>query len=399
MKLLNKILLLSPCLLLPFMNYGIDVGFSLKPYMLASLVVFFLYFKYLKLPALSIEMSAFLFFIFYFCMTSLWSEYVESSSRMVFLMIINLFCFSVIYACLNSYTSQYGLYDLVTFFIKFNLVIFSIAFVIYIITLFAYGNSYTSYEGSILGVFMVNKGMPRLVAYAPDPNMVSLFISAPLFLRLFLNRGKFDIVVLFFSLLLFMTWSRAAIAVLVVVLLFLILFNSMSFIKNFTFSYRTLIFVFLFTLIIYFSVEIFSLQELIERRLSDVHRASGRFDIWSNAIDIIIDNPYFGVGVYSFAKWNMALFNDAHHTHNTYLDILVESGIFGFTLFSISLSLFFVKILNVNMSLKRKSVLFSWLVFSLGMILSLSAISHEGFIFTLVFLSFLLSRMNFFEEQ
>jgi len=55
--------------------------------------------------------------------------------------------------------------------------------------------------------------------------------------------------------------------------------------------------------------------------------ATGRFDLWRQAIDMWFDSPIFGNG--------MSAFYDRYHgaAHNTYLQVLAETGLLGFALY------------------------------------------------------------------
>lgn len=55
--------------------------------------------------------------------------------------------------------------------------------------------------------------------------------------------------------------------------------------------------------------------------------ATGRFDLWRQAIDMWFDSPIFGNG--------MSAFYDRYHgaAHNTYLQVLAETGVVGFALY------------------------------------------------------------------
>jgi len=78
-------------------------------------------------------------------------------------------------------------------------------------------------------------------------------------------------------------------------------------------------------------------KELVERVFSTWHNAStGNFNerevIWQIGFEGFKDQPFFGRGVDSFTRMS----NNAHmdlEAHNTYISILVEYGIIGFSLY------------------------------------------------------------------
>ncbi|EKO3914739.1 O-antigen ligase family protein [Vibrio metschnikovii] len=303
---------------------------------------------------------------------------------------------------MNTYVINFGIKDFVGTFVRFNTAIYILAFVVYVLTLLKYGSSYVMYESEILGTLLVDKGIPRFVAYSLDPNICAIFIATPLFMHMLSNKGKLDILVMFYVFLILITWSRSAIAVLLLsFLLYLTVLSIIALIKckvNFRLLFfSTFIITIVFSLI-FFAIEYFSVQDLIQKRLDSAQRASGRFEVWSNALELFNHYPFFGIGLYSFLKWNAALFGGAHHIHNTYLDILVESGIFGLIHFLLVIVVYYIKIFYASRLVVGNYAIVSavWLTFNLGLISSLTAISHEGFIFSLIAISYLMPRLSSF---
>jgi O-antigen ligase len=88
----------------------------------------------------------------------------------------------------------------------------------------------------------------------------------------------------------------------------------------------------------------------------------GRIQIWKEALDIIRDHPFLGVGIgnYSKAVKVTATYREPIYAHNTYLDIAAESGIIN-AFFWISL----IIAAAVNFYQRRKNKMFLMLCVSL----------------------------------
>ena len=373
-------LLISLLLTLPFLNYGVDIGFSLKPYMVACILVFIFYFKDLYHVRFSMEEYLYVVFMIYYLSSALWSSYPEMSIKMVVLQLVNFFCFFIIRFSILSLINKLSVKSFVELFVKLSFYIYLLAFFVYLLSLLKVLGDLGSYEGQVLGALLVDKGIPRFVAFSFDPNIASIFIATPLFLSLSVNRNK---TALFFVLLIFITWSRSAI--IIITLIFSIhFFRSLLYGKI-----SSVLIIFMCVILLYFFIDILNVDEMIQKRVDGLGRASGRFEAWSNGLAIFNDNIIFGIGIYSFYLWNIRFFGDAHHLHNTYLDVLVEGGIIGLILFSLPIGLLLLRLVFAKSSYFLVNISYLWM-FNIAMIGTLTAISHEGFIFNFFLSSLLL---------
>lgn len=66
---------------------------------------------------------------------------------------------------------------------------------------------------------------------------------------------------------------------------------------------------------------------------------NGRTAIWQSGISALKESPYLGVGIGSFKEVSAAysIYEKENSSHNSYLTILVETGIFGFIIFIVFL--------------------------------------------------------------
>ena len=93
---------------------------------------------------------------------------------------------------------------------------------------------------------------------------------------------------------------------------------------------------------------------------------SYRVFIWEATVDIIKDYFVTGIGVGTgafqtvYSEYALAGIETAPHSHNLYLQILVEIGIFGFAIFAIAMLLYFSKCFSFiknSSNNKRKFIL------------------------------------------
>ncbi|MGR5163734.1 O-antigen ligase family protein [Vibrio owensii] len=383
---------------IPFLNYGVNIGFSLKPYMLLVFLSFLLFPHLNKIKRISLEELLYVTFLVYYLTSALWSSYPEMSIKMVILMLINFVCFFWIRCTLSEAFKKYGLLRAANVFIKANVIIYFIALLLYAYGLMVFIKGGVP-EGAIVGSMLVDKGIPRFVAYSFDPNIATIFLSLPLFVSMYIKERDLSISTSFFLFCLLLTWSRAAIIALI--LIFVIRTIHFMLIARKGRAKKFLVLTFFLLLVgtaFVFLLEHSVIGEMVSKRLDGIQRASGRFDAWENGLKVFFDYPIFGVGIYSFYMWNINLFDDAHHLHNTYLDVLVEGGVIGLTLFLIMMFVVFIRLVLHRERLFSLYLAYLWL-FNMILISSLTAISHEGFIFNFVLCSILLSNYKEYDNE
>ena len=119
------------------------------------------------------------------------------------------------------------------------------------------------------------------------------------------------------------SYSRSSFLVSSIVLLYMLFLKSRR-----NLIYIVIAFIAIFLCIYYYSPElverIFSIKDNIKSE-----GGSGRFELWSEAIDNFFRNPVFGVGAGQTPAYSLSRMG----THNLYLQILGENGILGFFIF------------------------------------------------------------------
>lgn len=105
-------------------------------------------------------------------------------------------------------------------------------------------------------------------------------------------------------------------------------------------------------IIIFFTISVFTVKDKGSRPLAYKYYTLvnktiiDRIYLWNGAANSIIENPVLGTGpsVHTYHHylytWKAVKIGD-HHTHNIFLQIIVESGILGFSIFSLIIPLIY----------------------------------------------------------
>ena len=198
----------------------------------------------------------------------------------------------------------------------------------------------------------------RYAGYADDPNYANLFSIIGLIL---INNSKtlFKKTFLYFSsIICLIIYSLSLSKTLTIGIICTYAGYSLINKINFTFKLKYLIYVFLATVIM--------LSPLILLKLnffSQLATISTRYNMWQVAIEMFLDNPIVGYGLTGFRCVYNELYRGLWYvqTHSTYMQIISEQGLIGFTLFFF----FIMNILKVDDKLTIISI-FIFLFFSIN---------------------------------
>jgi len=115
-----------------------------------------------------------------------------------------------------------------------------------------------------------------------------------------------------------------------------------------------------------------SLRERMETVSTERNLGAGRIDIWTDAIRIASDNPITGVGLNNYKLYTLqnrsGLKAPGAAVHNVFLNILVETGIFGLLIYIFFLGTIFVKF-RVVRYIQNENTAF-WFIASFGAIVT-----------------------------
>ncbi|WKA53974.1 O-antigen ligase family protein [Planococcus shixiaomingii] len=354
--------------------YYIDIGFALKPYMIVCMLVFFLVFFKFRIHKLRLfEMNILVFFIFYSA-TGIFSKYPQDSIRLI--MAINLVL--VVYFIMRFIFSSISIIKL-----EKAISISGIWFNVLSIALFVYGTYTLSFNFVGNGVraygILIDRGVPRLIGTFSDPNIFAFgnFIFFYYYLTHLKEKGT-KIGLLLSATTLLLTFSRGAyLAILLGGIILLITSKTKIKVKIALFGP-----LFLYVLVTgasnFFNLN--ATQIVIDRfKASSSDNGSGRLDLWNNGLTLFADNPLFGIGIYNYRSYSNAIFNTDHYMHNTFLEVLTESGIFGFCLYLTIFLLVFYDFYIHRKSIIDTRYLFITLISMLVLMNSLSLVANEVF--------------------
>ena len=94
---------------------------------------------------------------------------------------------------------------------------------------------------------------------------------------------------------------------------------------------------FYLSIILFVCIVLFRLQDLISYFIENILNKdltfTGRTDIWDNSINYFLQSPFIGNGLCNFSTRRILV--GIFHAHCTYLNVLIEGGIIGFTIYLI----------------------------------------------------------------
>ncbi|MCM3068383.1 O-antigen ligase family protein [Priestia flexa] len=355
-------------------SYNINIGFALKPYMIIVGVFFIFKFSKFKFYRLRLfEIVMFVFYIYY-CSTGLFAKYPEFSIRLIIGIIITL----VSYIIMKDILSRVGILKLEKI-ISTSGIIFNLASIIlYTIGMYSLhfnfiGNQIRSYG------LLVDRSVPRLIGTFSDPNIFCFcnFIFFYYYLT-HLNSKSSKLGLLLSTITLLLTFSRGAIlAVLLGLFIFFISVKVKTKVKMLVLGS---IFVYLIILIAdsFFSIDIL---EVITSRFesSAEDNGSGRFTLWEHGLTLFQSHPIFGIGIFNFRPYNNEYFGSHLYMHNTFLEILTESGLIGLTLYLLIFIVLVIEVCRKKYNISKSSYLLYTLPSMLVLLGSLSMTINETF--------------------
>ncbi|UBR32997.1 O-antigen ligase family protein [Bacillus sp. SD-4] len=371
-------------------KYNIYIGFSLKIYMIFLVIYFCLIMKNFHIQKLYFHEVVFLLFYFIYCLSGILSIYLHASIRMIFGVLLVLGCYFIMRNLLGNVEIAKLESSIVYVGFVFNI----ISLILYIVGLQHFG-LYGGEEREIFAGLLVDRGYPRLIGLLDDPN-IFIFYNTIFFMYYMTNLHNMTnilglILCVTTSLL---TFSRGGILALVLVI-FVYVCTS-SFAKKIKIMMSLLLFgVVIFSLSN--SVMGGQLDDILNKRISDFSHdnGSGRFTLWEAAFKYYLSNPYIGIGAFNFSNYYEFQFNEKLYVHNTFLEILSESGTIGFLLYSAFLFVLMFKLTQYTLFREKPYLLLTMVAFLFQM-MSLSLIINEAFF---LFLAIVVKYISIYEGR
>lgn len=306
---------------IPVFNF--NFGFSLKPYMLGILVIFvtLILSDYSFWESKNKVWGVICLYFLYFALTAIWGN--SDSIRMIAAMLLMLALVVVSSSYLMMFDHVDVQYSLIIA-IKFIL-IFSCLY--YCAGLFQWYDYKMPIQGNFLGM-TIDRHMPRMIGFMRDPNFFSIFCTIAFFVfksyRIYFGWIILSVVCLLLSM------STAGILGFVVALGVYFMFIDSEKHKIMIASIVIVLFsLFLFSYVFFYE----ELQLILYKKMVSLQTGSGRYAIWKAGLGFFMENPIFGNGLFTFKDMHRELFGFPKYAHNTFIEIVVEGGIVGLTLF------------------------------------------------------------------
>lgn len=376
-------------LLVTMGKYNIYVGFAIKPYMIFCIL--FLFFHLITFRFQRFHTFEIFFFLFYFIYmySGAFSLYSISSARAVFGLMLYMICYLIIKDVINQTKASVIETAIAYAGIAFN----TISIVLYIIGL-KLQNFVLNGDGIIsLGV-LLDRGYPRLIGLLQDPNFF-VFYNTLFFAYFLCHRDSLKNKIGFFLSLAttILTFSRGGILALILIFCIYILMNKPA--EQFKLISALLLSLGLMAYIAIVQLK-FDVLGLLESRVEDFSSdgGSGRFELWGRAWEYFSSNITMGIGAFNFSEYNLFIYGDNHVAHNTFLEILSESGIIGLFFYLLFILLVFVQLLQSQLYRTKPYLFLVFIGFLLQMV-SLSLVLNDMFFLYLAILSAYLSQEEY----
>ncbi|MBC1804792.1 O-antigen ligase family protein [Listeria booriae] len=374
----NQILLLTGMLF--FLSIGsafnVQIGLAVKPYMMMLLLLMFYYLSKITIEKLLFFEMAFVGFYVYYDLRGVITAYPAAALRAMGATFILL----VFYFFCRYWLNQIRWKDIEWAIIISGFVFNLLSLGYYVIGLVNLGFNMHGNGIRELGV-MIDRDFARLLGLTNDPN-IFVFINM-LFIAYFLTHREkwWNLLGGFIGILCVMlTLSRGAIISLVIVLVLCLLVGS---VRSKLMMVLGAVGFFLLANLFFDQFMEVSLWELLLERFGTVSEdgGSGRFDIWTDGLAYFMDKPLFGIGSFNFQAYHSFAAGKAIFMHNSFLEILVETGIVGMMFYVTAIVALVWTLVKAALVDKEQWWLLIALIGYLSMMTSLSLILNEIFFF------------------
>ncbi|WP_181351272.1 O-antigen ligase [Thalassobacillus sp. CUG 92003] len=361
-------------------KYHIYLGFAFKPHMmyLAILVIILAAsFRFQKLQSFEVML---LFFYLAYVFSGAFSLYASSSLRVM----LGIFLYIVFYVLMKGILQLFQKSELENGIANAG-ILFNIG------SLFLYVWGLKSNGFSLLGDGVIRYGVwfdrdyPRLIGLMEDPNYF-VFYNTIFFTFFLCNRdslkNKIGLTLCLMTSVL--SFSRGGLLILLVIFIVYFLLNKPTNQWRLFLSASSMI-------VIVWAVSLamnFRVLDILQHRFQDFSSdgGSGRFELWGRAWELFLSNPLFGIGASNFADYNAFEYGDNLVVHNTFLEVLTESGVIGLFVYGLFVLTVLYQIFQAKFHLKYPFLFLTFLGFMFQMMF-LSLIVNDMFLLYLAILS------------
>jgi len=370
-------------------KYNFSIGFSFKIYMIFLFIIFCIYFGDFYFSTLYHYEILLILFYFTYCLSGAFSQYPEASIRVILGVVLVLFCYFIMRYILE----QASIPSIETAIANVGIIFNSISLLLYIFGFMMTGENAVGGEVTSYGL-LIDRDYPRLIGLLDDPNIFIFYNTLFFFFYLTNLKGfKHSAGFTLCTITNLLTFSRGGIVGLIlVVILYMFLADFSKKIKMMTVSLFFLAGIYAIGSFIQFDF-----YHLIADRVDDFSTdgGSGRFDLWGQAVTCFMSNPLFGIGAFNFSDYYASEYNKKLYVHNTYLEILVESGIIGFLFYFSFLLMLIITFVKTKLYIEKPFIILTLFSFLLQMV-SLSLVVNEAFF---LFLAIAFKYISVYERK
>lgn len=325
----NIIFVLLFSYLLQFIQ--VDIGLSsIKLYMVFSLLLLVYVLRDGKVVTnFSTHEKIWMFSYLVIALTIIYADDKSLAIQLIIGQVVLLVSFYV----LRTLIKKVSIDDLESIFLKAGKYFVLISMVLYVGGLFSYyvlkvippqGNYLNEHSIRVYGVYLEGASLPRFTGLCASPNNYSYF--GIMFFWLFIQKNKMKLAML--TLLTLVLSLSTFIILIVIIQTFIYLIY-----KKFKYLSTVIGVAALLILIgLYLQNDYSFIREIIAIRATRNETGSGRFELWSFCIDLISKSPIWGYGA-NQSRVLIAPFIDLQSSHNTYIEIFLAAGIFGFVIY------------------------------------------------------------------
>jgi O-antigen ligase len=361
-------------------KYHIYIGFAFKPYMmyLVILVLFLAaFFRFQKLQVFEVML---LFFYLVYVLSGAFSLYATSSLRVM----LGIILYVIFYILMKGILGMFKKRELENGIANAGLLFNGGSLLLYVWGLKSNGFSLLG-DGVIRYGAWFDRDYPRLIGLIEDPNYFVFYNT--LFFTFYLCKrdswkNNFGLFLCLITSVL--TFSRGGLLILMVIFMVYFILNKPA---N---QWRLIISTFSFLSIAWVASYLlgFRVLDILQNRFQDFSNdgGSGRLELWGRAWDFFTSNPLFGIGASNFADYNAFKYGDQLVVHNTFLEILTESGLIGLLIYILFVFTVLFQIFKANFHRKHPFLFLTFLGFIFQMMF-LSLIFNDMFLLFLAILS------------
>lgn len=375
-----------------FGRFNIDIGFSLKPFMIVTAILGLLYLKRLRFYKMLNFEIILIIFVLYHSLTAIGFEYPNYSIRFIILYIIIFIYYCIVRGAINN-IPIYRIEKLISI---SGFIAMGASLAYYLLGIISSNMIFRGNELNYYGL-LIDRSVPRLTGtISTDPNIFVYYATLYFFYTITHLESKYNkLGFTLSSILIFLTFSRGGLISIFLGLFLLLITKKKLNLRLKPFLIITLIIL----MFMFFGKESEYVQYSIMRFQNlTIDGGSGRIYLWGNALKIFFDNP-LGIGINSVIPYNLKYFGSGNYVHNTFIEVLLETGIIGFAMFILFWLLIIISSIKIMKIRNESKYLFLTLVAMMLQMNFLSILYFDIFYFTIILVSKYINSYEYETKQ